>query len=72
LKKKYLTVRNTNPSIAHKPYNFWVSKTGFTSAAGGCIVMMKDTPLGRRVVVVLGSKNTRTRIPEAETVLALE
>jgi serine-type D-Ala-D-Ala endopeptidase (penicillin-binding protein 7) len=72
LKKKYLTVRNTNPTIAHEPYNFWVSKTGFISAAGGCIVMMKDTPLGRRVVVVLGSKNTRTRIPEAETVLALE
>ena len=72
LKKKYLTVRNTNPTIAHEPYNFLVSKTGFISAAGGCIVMMKDTPLGRRVVVVLGSKNTRTRIPEAETVLALE
>ena len=71
-KKKYLTVRNTNPIIAHDPYNFWVSKTGFISAAGGCIVMMKDTPLGRRIVVVLGSKNTQTRIPEAETVLALE
>ena len=72
LKKKYLNIRNTNPTIAHGPGNFWVSKTGFISAAGGCIVMMKDTPLGRRIVVVLGSKNTQTRIPEAETVLALE
>ena len=72
LKKKYLNIRNTNPTIAHNPYNFWVSKTGFINAAGGCIVMMKDTPLGRRVVVVLGSSSTRTRIPEAETILALK
>ena len=72
LKKKYLNIRNTNPTIAHDPDNFWVSKTGFISAAGGCVVVMKDTPLGRRVVVVLGSQNTRTRIPEAETILALK
>ena len=72
LKKKYLNIRNTNPTIAHDPDNFWVSKTGFISAAGGCIVMMKDTPLGRRIVVILGSRNTRTRIPEAETILALK
>ena len=72
LKKKYLNIRNTNPTIAHDPDNFWVSKTGFISAAGGCIVMMKDTPLGRRIVVILGSQNTRTRIPEAETILALK
>ena len=72
LKKKYLNIRNTNHTIAHDPDNFWVSKTGFISAAGGCIVMMKDTPLGRRIVVILGSRNTRTRIPEAETILALK
>jgi len=72
LKKSYLTIRNTNPIIAHDPYNFWISKTGFTTAAGGCIVMMKDTPMGRRIVVVLGSRNTHTRIPEAETILALK
>jgi serine-type D-Ala-D-Ala endopeptidase (penicillin-binding protein 7) len=72
LRKSYLTIRNTNPSIAHNPYNFWVSKTGFINAAGGCIVMMKDTALGRRIVVVLGSKSTQTRILEAETILALK
>ena len=72
LKKSYLTIRNTNPTIAQNPYNFWVSKTGFINAAGGCIVMMKDTPLGRRIVVVLGSRSTQTRIPEAETILALK
>ena len=72
LKKKYLIIRNTNPIIAHDPDNYWVSKTGFINAAGGCVVMMKDTPLGRRIVVVLGSRNTHTRIPEAETILALK
>jgi len=28
--------------------------------------MLLDTDVGRRLVVVLGSQNTRTRIPEAE------
>jgi hypothetical protein len=31
--------------------------------------MMLDTEVGRRILVLLGSKNTRTRIPEAEIVL---
>lgn len=60
---------NTNP-LVHK-YNFTVSKTGYIKASGGCIVMMLDTVIGRRIVVLLGSKNTKTRIPEAELV-ALE
>jgi hypothetical protein len=29
---------------------------------------MLDTEVGKRVVVVLGSKNTKTRIPEAELI----
>jgi D-alanyl-D-alanine carboxypeptidase len=65
LKKKWLIFRNTNPIIG-KRHDFIVSKTGYIRASGGCIVMMLDTDVGRRVVVVLGSKNTHTRIPEAE------
>lgn len=65
IKKKWLVFRNTNPIIGRN-HNFIVSKTGFINASGGCIVMMLDTDIGRRIVVVLGSKNTRTRIPEAE------
>jgi D-alanyl-D-alanine endopeptidase (penicillin-binding protein 7) len=65
IRKKWLVFRNTNPIIGHR-HNFLVSKTGFINASGGCIVMMLDTEVGRRIVVVLGSKNTRTRIPEAE------
>jgi D-alanyl-D-alanine carboxypeptidase len=49
-----------------------VSKTGFTNLAGGCIVLLLDTELGDKVVVVLGSKNTRTRIPEAEFIAKME
>jgi len=66
-KKKWRTYNNTNPIIA-KGYNFYVSKTGWITASGGCIVMMLDTALGKRIVILLGSKNTRTRISEAELI----
>ena len=65
IKKKWLVFNNTNPIIG-KRHNFIVSKTGYIKASGGCIAMMLDTDVGRRIVVVLGSKNTHTRIPEAE------
>ena len=65
MQKKWLIFNNTNPMIG-KDHRIVVSKTGFTNPAGGCIVMGMDTELGQRTVVVLGSKNTRTRIPEAE------
>lgn len=67
-KKTYLLFNNTNPIIG-KRHDFVVSKTGYIRASGGCIVMMLDTDIGRRIVVVLGSKNTRTRIPEAEFII---
>ncbi len=65
-KKRYLVFKNTNPLVATK--NFIVSKTGYIRASGGCIVMMLDTDAGRRIVVLLNSKNTRTRIPEANLI----
>jgi D-alanyl-D-alanine endopeptidase (penicillin-binding protein 7) len=68
LRKKWLFFNNTNPIIG-KRYDFVVSKTGFINAAGGCIALMVDTDVGRKIVVVLGSKNTRTRIPEAEFII---
>jgi D-alanyl-D-alanine endopeptidase (penicillin-binding protein 7) len=62
-KKKYFAFNNTNPLVSTK--DFIVTKTGYIRASGGCIVMMLDTKIGRRVVVLLNSKNTHTRIPEA-------
>ena len=64
-KKKNAEFRNTNSLVGHG-YKFLVSKTGFINKAGGCIVMMIDTVHGIRTVVLLGSKNTKTRIPEAQ------
>jgi D-alanyl-D-alanine endopeptidase (penicillin-binding protein 7) len=67
--KKTQSFNNTNP-IVGKRHNFIVSKTGTTNAAGGCIVMMVDTDKGRRIVIVLGSKNGKVRIPEAEYIVS--
>jgi D-alanyl-D-alanine endopeptidase (penicillin-binding protein 7) len=64
-KKKWLIFKQTNPLIGHK-HKFIVSKTGTTNAAGGCIILTVETERGLRRVIVLGSKNGRTRIPEAE------
>lgn len=70
VKKKWFVFHNTNPLIGYKQ-NIIVSKTGYIKASGGCLVMMLDTEVGRRILVLLGSKNTRTRIPEAEIVLRI-
>ena len=71
IKKRWFFFNNTNPIIG-KRHDFIVSKTGTTNAAGGCIVMMLDTDIGRRIVVVLGSRNGKTRIPEAEFIALRE
>jgi len=67
--KQTQSFNNTNP-IVGKRHSFIVSKTGTTNAAGGCIVMMVDTEFGRRIVIVLGSKNGKVRIPEAEFIVS--
>jgi D-alanyl-D-alanine carboxypeptidase len=63
LKKSLFSFNNTNPLV--DKYDFLVSKTGYIRASGGCIVMMLDTAIGRRIVILLGSKDTKTRILEA-------
>jgi D-alanyl-D-alanine endopeptidase (penicillin-binding protein 7) len=68
VKKKWFVFRNTNPLIGYKQ-NIVVSKTGYIRASGGCLVMMVDTEVGRRILVLLGSKNTHTRIPEAVIIM---
>jgi D-alanyl-D-alanine endopeptidase (penicillin-binding protein 7) len=61
LDEGYYSYKNTNPLVSKK---FIVSKTGYIRAAGGCIALLMDTNKGKRVVIILGSKNTHTRIPE--------
>lgn len=65
LRNNWLIFKNTNPIIGQR-HKFVVSKTGYIKVSGGCIVMMLDTDVGNRIVILLGSKDTRTRIPEAE------
>lgn len=69
-KKKQAVFVNTN-SLVRNGYNFIVSKTGWITKSGGCIVMMMVTSNGVRTVVLLGSKNTKTRIPEAHLISTL-
>ena len=67
VKKRWWEFGNTNP-LVRRTDSVVVSKTGYINQSGGCVVMLLDTELGQRVIVVLGSKNTRTRIPEAEQI----
>jgi D-alanyl-D-alanine endopeptidase (penicillin-binding protein 7) len=66
-KKKTIAFNNTNKLVG-KGHDFIVSKTGWITKSGGCIVMMLTTERGIRTVVLLGSKNTKTRIPEAKMI----
>lgn len=54
-----LQVRNTNPDIAN--YNVLISKTGFTSKAGRCLVMLIEHNDTMFAVVVLGEKSSKNR-----------
>lgn len=63
-KKTRAIYHNTN-NLVGKGVDFIVSKTGWITASGGCIVMMLQNEHGVRTVILLGSKNTKTRIPEA-------
>ena len=68
VKKRWWDFWNTNSLVRKNSENVIVSKTGYINASGGCIVMLLDTDQGQRVIVLLGSKNTRTRIPELEKI----
>jgi len=68
VKKQWWDFWNTNSLVRKNSENVIVSKTGYINESGGCVVMLLDTDLGQRVIVLLGSKNTRTRIPELEQI----
>jgi D-alanyl-D-alanine endopeptidase (penicillin-binding protein 7) len=63
-----IRVRNTNPLTA--TLDVVLSKTGFTKPAGGCIVMEVNTDAGKRIYILLGSRNVRTRVPEMKRLVA--
>ena len=65
VKKRWWHFGNTNPLVGREQIT--VSKTGFINESGGCVVMK----IGNRVIVLLGSRNTRTRFPEAKKLLII-
>lgn len=67
VKRKWWQFPNTNPMVRNGE-ELLVSKTGYIHASGGCIAMLSVTKVGERVIIVLGSKSVRTRIPEAREI----
>jgi len=67
-KKKWWEFKNTNPLVG-KDAKIIISKTGYIHQSGGCVVMEIETNYGTRIIALLGSKNTHTRIPEAEQIV---
>lgn len=62
--KGVIKIQNTNPLTSK--LDIFLSKTGFTNPAGGCLVMAVNSPVGQRFMVLLGSRNAKTRIPAME------
>jgi D-alanyl-D-alanine endopeptidase (penicillin-binding protein 7) len=58
-----IKIRNTNPLTFTLP--IILTKTGYTHLAGGCMAMIVDSSIGKRFIILLGSRNTHTRVPEA-------
>lgn len=65
VKKRWWDFWNTNSLVRRNNDQIIVSKTGYIHESGGCLVMLLDTNIGKRVIILLGSKNTKTRVPEA-------
>lgn len=61
---KTIKVNNTNPLTSK--FNITLSKTGYTNPAGGCLVMIMESAVGQRILILLGSRNAKTRIPDME------
>jgi len=53
--------RNTNPLINKPGWTFYLSKTGFISDAGGCLVVIAQVSDRLLTFVLLGSRDTRQR-----------
>jgi D-alanyl-D-alanine carboxypeptidase len=55
-----INLHNTNPSVFTFD-NILISKTGFTSPAGRCVVMLVEKNGTYNAVIVLGQKNVKAR-----------
>jgi D-alanyl-D-alanine endopeptidase (penicillin-binding protein 7) len=53
--------KSTNPLINKRGWEFYLSKTGFINASGGCLVVITKINEQLVTVVILGSRDTRQR-----------
>jgi len=67
----HILLHNTNPSI-FKFDNILISKTGFTSPAGRCVVMLVEKEHRHYGVLVLGQKNVKARSEIANDLIKAE
>jgi D-alanyl-D-alanine endopeptidase (penicillin-binding protein 7) len=66
-----INLRNTNPDLFVYD-NILISKTGFTSAAGRCVLMLVEKNNELFAVVVLGQKNVKNRSQVVGTLLTVD
>ena len=67
--KKSIELYNTNRPLLSEFNSISLSKTGFTQAAGWCVVMVIEKAKERFVVAILGSKSKQNRLAEARKLL---
>lgn len=56
-----LTRTSTNPLLEKPGWVFYLSKTGFINAAGGCLVVITQVKDQLLTIVILGSRDTHQR-----------
>jgi len=67
-RKKPLQYHNTNPLVSSSEWDIGVSKTGYISQAGRCLVMqtmINDNPV---IIIILDSKTKKSRINDAKLI----
>ena len=65
-KKPKIVYFNTTNSLVKKYKDIVVSKTGWIKSSGGCLIMLVRDQISERAIVVLNSRNTRTRITDGD------
>ena len=69
-RKSWFRFGNTNP-LVRDTNDIIISKTGFITASGGCIALLVNTSAGERAIILLGSRNTHSRIAEAKKIIMI-
>ena len=65
---RLVTLRNTNPLVAHEGWQIGLSKTGFINEAGQCLVMQATIHQRPTIIVLLDSRGHHARFSDANRV----